>query len=58
MLICFIRLESVNSFMKAIEIYTDMGKFTMAAKHHQTIGETYESEVRRLNNFLEINYTK
>merc|ERR1719259_957252 len=31
--------------MKAIEIYTDMGKFTMAAKHHQTIAEIYETEM-------------
>lgn len=36
---------SVESLLKAIEIYTDMGKFTMAAKHHQTIAETYETEV-------------
>jgi alpha-soluble NSF attachment protein len=31
--------------MKAIEIYTDMGRFTMAARHHQNIAEIYESEV-------------
>ncbi|XP_069937839.1 alpha-soluble NSF attachment protein [Cherax quadricarinatus] len=37
--------ESVNSLLKAIEIYTDMGKFTMAAKHHQSIAEIYETEV-------------
>ena len=37
--------ESVNSLLKAIEIYTDMGKFTMAAKHHQTIADTFETEV-------------
>lgn len=30
--------------MKAIEIYTDMGRFTMAAKHHQTIAEMYETD--------------
>lgn len=30
--------------LKAIEIYTDMGRFTMAAKHHQSIAEIYESE--------------
>ncbi|XP_030762350.1 alpha-soluble NSF attachment protein [Sitophilus oryzae] len=36
--------EAVNCLLKAIEIYTDMGKFTMAAKHHQTIAEMYESE--------------
>ncbi|XP_042210554.1 alpha-soluble NSF attachment protein-like isoform X2 [Homarus americanus] len=37
--------ESVNCLLKAIEIYTDMGKFTMAAKHHQSIAEIYETEV-------------
>uniref|UniRef100_A0A2P2I5H3 Alpha-soluble NSF attachment protein-like n=1 Tax=Hirondellea gigas TaxID=1518452 RepID=A0A2P2I5H3_9CRUS len=37
--------ESVNCLMKAIEIYTDMGKFTMAAKHHQAIAEIYETEI-------------
>ena len=29
---------------KAADIYTDMGRFTVAAKHHQTIAEIYESE--------------
>ncbi|CAB3359608.1 Hypothetical predicted protein [Cloeon dipterum] len=28
----------------AIEIYTDMGRFTMAARHHQSIAEIYETE--------------
>ena len=37
--------ESVNCLLKAIEIYTDMGKFVMAAKHHQSIAEIYETEV-------------
>ncbi|XP_045134872.1 alpha-soluble NSF attachment protein-like isoform X5 [Portunus trituberculatus] len=37
--------EAVNCLLKAIEIYTDMGKFVMAAKHHQSIGEIYETEV-------------
>ncbi|KAJ8982807.1 hypothetical protein NQ317_010428 [Molorchus minor] len=36
--------ESVNCLLKAIEIYTDMGRFTMAAKHHQTIAEMYETD--------------
>lgn len=36
--------EAVNSLLKAIEIYTDMGRFTMAAKHHQSIAEIYENE--------------
>lgn len=40
--------EAVNCLMKAIEIYTDMGRFTMAAKHHQTIAEMYENEANDL----------
>lgn len=37
--------EAVNCLGKAIEIYTDMGRFTIAAKHHVTIAEIYESEL-------------
>jgi len=36
--------EAINCLMKAIEIYTDMGRFTIAAKHHMTVAEIYESE--------------
>lgn len=36
--------EAVNCILKAIEIYTDMGRFTMAAKHHQNIAEIYETD--------------
>ncbi|KAG5306754.1 SNAP protein, partial [Acromyrmex insinuator] len=35
---------AISCLLKAIEIYTDMGRFTMAAKHHQSIAEIYESE--------------
>ncbi|KAF5301127.1 hypothetical protein FQR65_LT08957 [Abscondita terminalis] len=31
--------EAVNCMLKAIEIYTNMGRFTLAAKHHQSIAE-------------------
>ena len=31
--------------MQAIDIYTDMGRFTIAAKHHETIAGIFESEV-------------
>ncbi|KAK3093653.1 hypothetical protein FSP39_018514 [Pinctada imbricata] len=37
--------EAVNCFLKAVEIFTDMGKFTIAAKHHITIAEVYETEL-------------
>lgn len=40
---------------KAIDIYTDMGRFTMAAKQHQNIAEMYETEAvdleRAINNY-------
>nr|CAD7256482.1 unnamed protein product [Timema shepardi]CAD7438946.1 unnamed protein product [Timema bartmani]CAD7454846.1 unnamed protein product [Timema tahoe]CAD7585847.1 unnamed protein product [Timema genevievae] len=36
--------EAVSCLVKAIEIYTDMGRFSMAAKHHQSIAELYETE--------------
>ena len=34
--------------VKAVDIYTDMGRFTVAAKHHQTIAEIYETDVADL----------
>ncbi|KAH3859036.1 alpha-soluble NSF attachment protein-like [Dreissena polymorpha] len=37
--------EAVNCLGKAIEIYTDMGRFTIAAKHHVSIAEIYENEL-------------
>lgn len=36
--------EAVNCILKAIDIYTDMGRFTVAAKQHQNIAELYETE--------------
>ncbi|MBN3284455.1 SNAA protein, partial [Polyodon spathula] len=37
--------EAINCLNRAIEIYTDMGRFTIAAKHHVSIAEIYESEL-------------
>uniref|UniRef100_A0A3P8RF35 NSF attachment protein beta n=3 Tax=Ovalentaria TaxID=1489908 RepID=A0A3P8RF35_ASTCA len=37
--------EAINCLNQAIDIYTDMGRFTIAAKHHITIAEIYESEL-------------
>uniref|UniRef100_A0AAY5EJP7 N-ethylmaleimide-sensitive factor attachment protein, beta b n=1 Tax=Electrophorus electricus TaxID=8005 RepID=A0AAY5EJP7_ELEEL len=37
--------EAINCLNAAIDIYTDMGRFTIAAKHHMTIAEVYESEL-------------
>ena len=35
--------------MKAVDIYTDMGRFNIAAKHHQNIAEIYENDVADLD---------
>ncbi|KHN82927.1 Alpha-soluble NSF attachment protein [Toxocara canis] len=35
---------AVDCLMKTVEIYTDMGRFNMAAKNHCTIAELYENE--------------
>ncbi|KAJ7990136.1 hypothetical protein DPEC_G00297200 [Dallia pectoralis] len=37
--------EAINCLNRAIEIYTDMGRFTIAAKHHISIAEIYETEM-------------
>ncbi|KAL1455245.1 hypothetical protein WDU94_009354 [Cyamophila willieti] len=37
-------IEAIECYSKAIVIYTDMGRFTMAAKHHQNIAEIYETD--------------
>ncbi|KAK1337216.1 hypothetical protein QTO34_001839 [Cnephaeus nilssonii] len=37
--------EAINCLNAAIDIYTDMGRFTIAAKHHITIAEIYETEL-------------
>ncbi|XP_066064516.1 alpha-soluble NSF attachment protein-like isoform X1 [Chamaea fasciata] len=37
--------EAVNCLLRAVEIYTDMGRFTIAAKHHIGIAEIYESDL-------------
>lgn len=36
--------EAVNCLLKAINIYTDMGRFSVAAKHHMMVAEIYEGE--------------
>ena len=34
--------EAVRAIEMAVNIYTDKGRFTMAAKHHITVAEIYE----------------
>ncbi|XP_026860093.2 N-ethylmaleimide-sensitive factor attachment protein, alpha a isoform X1 [Electrophorus electricus] len=37
--------EAIQCLTRAIDIYTDMGRFTIAAKHHISVAEIYESEL-------------
>uniref|UniRef100_UPI00358F61E3 alpha-soluble NSF attachment protein-like n=1 Tax=Myxine glutinosa TaxID=7769 RepID=UPI00358F61E3 len=37
--------DAINCLATAIEIFTDMGRFTIAAKHHITIAEICETEL-------------
>ena len=37
--------QAISCLGKAIEIYTDMGRFTIAAKHHITIAEICEQDI-------------
>jgi alpha-soluble NSF attachment protein len=45
--------EAANCLIKAVDIYTDMGRFTIAAKHHQTIAEIYESDLNDLDKAMQ-----
>eukprot|EP00118_Oscarella_pearsei_P017481 m.173852 g.173852 ORF g.173852 m.173852 type:complete len:296 (+) comp39096_c0_seq10:54-941(+) len=36
--------EAIKCLLRAIEIFTDMGRFSMAAKHHMAVAEIYENE--------------
>merc|ERR1711874_576262 len=36
--------EAVNCLSKAIDVYTDMGRFTIAAKHYQTSADFFRGE--------------
>jgi len=45
--------QAASSLQKAIDIYTDMGRFTIAAKHHQTIAELFESQTAELDKAMQ-----
>ncbi|XP_076816116.1 alpha-soluble NSF attachment protein-like [Clavelina lepadiformis] len=40
--------EAISCFSRAIDIFTDMGRFTMAAKHHMNIAELYETDAMNI----------
>jgi len=45
--------EAVVCLQKAIDIYTDMGRFVISAKHHETIAGIFESEVADLDKAMQ-----
>jgi len=45
--------EATATFQKAIDIYTEMGRFTIAAKHHQTIAEMSETDLADLEKAMQ-----
>merc|ERR1711902_237867 len=45
--------EAVSCLVKGIDIYTDMGRLQIAAKHHQTIAELYEGEIADLEKAMQ-----
>lgn len=49
--------NAASCLLKAIDIYTDMGRFNMAAKHHQSIAEMYESDPNGLVSHRQISLT-
>ncbi|XP_056601079.1 N-ethylmaleimide-sensitive factor attachment protein, alpha a [Triplophysa dalaica] len=44
--------EAISCFGKATDIYTDMGRFNIAAKHHISVAEIYESELLDIHKAL------
>ena len=46
-------LETIACLTKAIEVYTDMGRFNIAAKHHENIAVIYENDVGDLQKSME-----
>lgn len=40
--------EAVRILLEAVDIYTDMGRFNIAAKHHGSVAELYETELADL----------
>jgi len=49
--------EAINCLELAVEIFTDMGRFSIAAKHHVTIAEIYDSHLMDIDKAI-IHYTQ
>lgn len=45
--------EAANSLVKAVDIYTDMGRFNIAAKHHETVAGLYENDMADLEKAMQ-----
>ncbi|XP_055342999.1 alpha-soluble NSF attachment protein-like [Paramacrobiotus metropolitanus] len=50
--VCYKKIDAnqaIECLKKAVEIQTEMGRFSMAAKQHITIAEIYESELQNID---------
>ena len=45
--------EASESLIKAIDIYTDMGRVTIAAKHYQTVAELFEDNAEQIETVIQ-----
>lgn len=45
--------EAVKCLNRAVDIHTEMGKFSMAAKHHISMAELFESQLRDLDKAIQ-----
>ncbi|CAK9290271.1 unnamed protein product [Gordionus sp. m RMFG-2023] len=45
--------DAVKCLLKAIDIYTDLGRFTIAAKYHANLAEIYENELKDINKAIQ-----
>lgn len=44
--------DAVDCYLRAVEIYTDMGRFSLAAKYHSNVAEIYETELQEYDNAI------
>jgi alpha-soluble NSF attachment protein len=53
--LCYLKIDNeraIDCYMRAVEIYTDMGRFSIAAKHLVTTAEIYETKVMDIEKAL------
>lgn len=55
--ICYLKVDeerAIECYMRAVEIYQDMGRFSIAAKHLMTAAELYETKLKDIDKALQL----